>query len=70
MMLEGAYGTHPGMDGGLGGSKSEELSHHGRAEAQRTRCTLDALCAKLALAPEQAKLAVSEIWPEGAWVQR
>ena len=37
MMLEGAYGTHPGMEGGLGGSKSEELSHHGKAEAQRTR---------------------------------
>ena len=46
------------------------LSHRPCCAHVAHRCTLDALCAKLALAPEQAKSAVSEIWPEGAWVQR
>jgi hypothetical protein len=33
-------------------------------------CTLDGLCAALSLEPDEAKLAVSEVWPGCTWIQR
>ena len=65
-MLEGTS-VREGAPAGPGASAAD--GSNGTSSAP-TRCTLDRICATFNLSPEEAKLAVSEVWPGCVWIMR